>query len=64
MAITILAVLITLLCVHRVYLRTSRRPRTIELELRSPIYTIVMTSAIKLRKPTDLGSLGYRSTIY
>lgn len=42
MAITIPVVLITLLCVQRVYLRTSRRLRTIELELRSPIYTHFM----------------------
>ncbi|KAJ8062552.1 hypothetical protein OCU04_009079 [Sclerotinia nivalis] len=42
MAITIPAVLITLFCVERVYLRTSRRLRAIELELRSPIYSHFM----------------------
>ncbi|KAM0306073.1 hypothetical protein ACHAO8_010900 [Botrytis cinerea] len=39
MALTIPAVFITLWCVQRIYLRTSRRLRAIELELRSPIYS-------------------------
>ncbi|KAF7953040.1 hypothetical protein EAE96_006261 [Botrytis aclada] len=42
MAITIPAVFITLICIQRVYLRTSRRLRAIELELRSPIYSQFM----------------------
>ncbi|KAF7887524.1 hypothetical protein EAF00_009818 [Botryotinia globosa] len=42
MAITIPAVLMTLICIQRVYLRTSRRLRAIELELRSPIYSHFM----------------------
>ncbi|RFU25769.1 hypothetical protein B7463_g10568, partial [Scytalidium lignicola] len=44
MALTIPAVFITLYCVQRVYLRTSRRLRAIELELRSPIYSHFMES--------------------
>lgn len=42
MALTIPVIFLTLFLVQRVYLRTSRRLRTIELELRSPVYSHFM----------------------
>ncbi|KAL3424877.1 ABC transporter [Phlyctema vagabunda] len=42
MALTVPVVLVALFFVQRVYLRTSRRLRTIELELRSPVYANFM----------------------
>jgi len=42
MALSIPIVLITLFVVQRIYLRTSRRLRAIELELRSPLYSHFM----------------------
>ena len=42
MVLTVPAVLVTLFFIQRVYLRTSRRLRVIELELRSPMYSHFM----------------------
>ncbi|KAF5875138.1 putative abc multidrug protein [Botrytis fragariae] len=55
MAITIPAVIITLICIQRVYLRTSRRLRAIELELRSPIYSHFMETLNGLSSIRVLG---------
>ncbi|KAF7947159.1 uncharacterized protein EAE97_004408 [Botrytis byssoidea] len=55
MAIKIPAVFMTLICIQRVYLRTSRRLRAIELELRSPIYSHFMENLNGLSSIRVLG---------
>lgn len=55
MVITIPAVFITLISIQRVYLRTSRRLRAIELELRSPIYSHFMETLNRLPSIRVLG---------
>jgi ABC-type bacteriocin/lantibiotic exporter with double-glycine peptidase domain len=55
MALTIPAVFCALYCVQKVYLRTSRRLRVVELELRSPIYSQFMETLKGLSTIRTLG---------